>query len=524
MSSLSSAPCWLAFAAALMLQACGGGGAPSVAPTLPTPVPQSPAPSPTPAPAPTPAPVPAPLPAPSPSTGQAAVTAVGEAHGPVVAQADIGPEGGRLDLPADELSIVVPPGAFVRRHTLAIQPIRNTAPGALGQAWRITPEGVTFAKPVIIEWRPSERERASAARLRIASQGADGAWRIARASTDSGGVLRTTTTHFSDWSQVAGVQLRPGSAGVRVGEALQLSISECKHQVDPHDPHLVSLVLACEEHGLSELGANDWAVNGVPGGNAGLGTITQVVDARLVASGMYRAPASVPSSNPVAVSVGFLEGLNTPPVTLVANLNIVDPNAGCGWLQGVSALAAEMTVQYGWAGANATDAGRNTAAINVRGRLPRAAFSPIGQVWFEGTMGQGQIEVDYLATSHLDGSTQSVAAKGEPSAVDAVPVRAMFDLSSCKLMLVAQALRWGTRTSRSPEGTRVEQVLTGGAVFVTEWKLNGQRQFTDEGAYEAGHLELHPTARIKRFEPLNTPGSFEGVIGQASVRWSLVPQ
>lgn len=524
MSALQPMRQWLVLAAAVLLQACGGGGSPSTAPTPPTQEPQSPAPTPTPAPAPAPAPAPSPQPTPAPTTGQPAITPVGEVLGPVLAQAEIGPEGGRLDLPADDLSIIVPPGAFAQRHTVAIQPIRNTAPGALGQAWRITPEGVTFAKPVTIEWRPTERERVSAANLRIASQGADGAWRIARASTDSDGVLRTPTTHFSDWSQVAGVQLRPGSADVRVSEALQLSISECKQQADPSDPTLVDLVFTCEEHRLSELGAGDWAVNGVPGGNVGVGTITPVTDATLITRGVYRAPASVPGINPVAMSVGYREALGKAPVTLVANLNIVDPNAGCGWLQGVNALDGKLQVSYGWAGANATYAASNTASISVRGRLPRAAFSPIGQVWFEGTLDQGEIDVTYLATAHLDGSSQNVVAKGAQSALDAAPVRAMFNLTSCELLLSAQALRWGTKTSQSAQGTQVEQVLAGGAISVAAWRLEGRREFGEDRAFDAGFLTLDPTVLQRKFEPLGMPASFDDVIGQASVRWSLVPQ
>lgn len=515
MFSLNPSRWWLALATTVVLQACGGGAA-SEAPAPQQQGPQSPAPAPTPS--------PAPQPAPAPSTGQPAITPVGEVLGPVAAQAEIGPEGGRLDLPLDDLSIVVPPGAFTQRHTVAIRPIRNTAPGALGQAWRITPEGVTFAKPVTIEWRPTERERVGAAQLRIASQGADGAWRIARASSDSGGVLRTPTTHFSDWSQVAGLQLRPGSADVRVGEALQLIISECKQQVDPSDPTLLDLVLTCKDDPVSELSRDDWAVNGVPGGNASVGTVTRLVGEGNKTSGMYRAPASVPGSNPVAVSVGYRETSGKEPVTLVANLNIVDPNAGCGWLQGVNALAGELQVSYGWAGANATYAASNTATISVRGRLPRAAFSPIGQVWFEGTLDQGEIDVAYLATAHLDGSTQNVVAKGAPSALDAVPVRAMFNLTSCELLLSAQALRWGTKTSQSAQGTQVEQVLAGGAISVAAWRLEGRREFSEDRAFDAGFLTLDPTLLQRKFEPLGMPAGFDGVIGQAAVRWSLVPQ
>ena len=518
MSAVQPLRRWLVLAAAVLLQACGGGSSPSTAPTPPTQEPQSPLPTPTPV----PAPAPSPQPTPAPTTGQPAITPVGEVLGPLVAQAEIGPEGGRLDLPMDALSIVVPPGAFAQRHTVAIQPIRNTAPGALGQAWRITPEGVTFAKPVTIEWRPTDRERVSAANLRIASQGADGAWRISRASTDGDGVLRTSTRHFSDWTKVAGVQLLPGKADVNVGAALQLTISECQQMVDPNDETLVDIILTCVEHGLTELNTGDWAVNGVPGGNASVGTITGVIDDKLVTRGLFRAPAAVPGSNPVAVSVGFREQLGKPPVKLVANLNIVDPNAGCGWLQGVNALAGELQVQYGWVGANETYAASNTALIHVRGRLPRAAFEPIGQVWFEGTLDQGQIDAAYLATAHLDGSIQKVEAKGEPSALNEVPVRAMFDLKTCRLLLSAQALRWGTKTVT---GGRVEQVLAGGAVSVVGWSLEGRREFGENKSFDAGVIELDGTTRKGKFEPVGMPAShFDGVIGQASVRWSLVPQ
>jgi hypothetical protein len=414
---------WLARAPAVLLQACDGGDSPSSAPTPLAQLPQSPAPtsapSPAPAPAPTPAPAPPPQPTPAPTSGQLAITPLGEVLGNVLAQAEIGPE------------------------------------------------GVTYAKPVTIEGRPTERERNSAANLRIASQGADGAWRISRTSTstDSDGVLRTPTTHFSDWPKVSGVQLLPGKADVKVGAALQLSISECQRMAEPNDETAVDIILTCAEHGATELTVGDWAVIGVPGGNAGVGTITGVIDDQFVTRGLFGAPAAGPGSNPVALSVGFREKLGKPPVTLVANLNIVDPNAGCSWLQGVNALAGVLQVESGWAGANGSNAASNTTFISVPGRLPRATFEPIGQIWFEGTLGQGQIDVAYRATAHLDGSNQKVEASGAPSALNEVQVRAMFDLKTCRL------------------------------------------------------------ARKGRFEPVGMPtSSFEGTIGQAPVRWSLVPQ
>lgn len=526
MSVLQPLRRWLALVAAVVLQACGGGGSPSTAPTPPTQVPQSPAPTPTPAPEPTPTPTPAPAPqpTPAPTSGLPAITPVGEVLGPVLAQAEIGPEGGRLDLPVDDLSIIVPPGAFAQRHTVAIQPIRNTAPGALGQAWRITPEGVTFAKPVTIEWRPTERERVSAANLRIASQGADGAWRIARASTDSDGVLRTPTTHFSDWSQVAGLQLHPNTADVRVGETLQLSISDCQQQADPNDPLLVDLVFTCEEHLLSELSAGDWAVNGVPGGHAGVGTITTVVTDTLITRGVYRAPAAVPGSNPVAVSVVYRETPGKKPVTLVANLNIVDPNAGCGWLQGVNALAAEMRVTYGWSGGNESFEQSNTAQIAVRGRLSRSPLSPIGQVWFEGTMDEGSIQVDYLSTSKVDGSTQQTTADGDPSPLaEHKTVRAFFDLAKCQLIFTANATRWGLLISKSASGGDVTATLAGGDLHVAQWPLEGRREFGETTTVDA-RLNATDEQTRRFFRPEGMAENFDGVIGRPSVRWSLVPQ
>ena len=72
-------------------------------------------------------------------------------------------------------------------------------------------------------------------------------------------------------------------------------------------------------------GLRNWAVNGRPGGDAGIGTL-----APQPSSASYKAPAAVPAQNPVAVSVEAPDALPPLPpaqamtTTLVSNIKVVD--------------------------------------------------------------------------------------------------------------------------------------------------------------------------------------------------------
>jgi len=500
-------PVLSALLAATLLQACGGGGSDGAGPTSqPT---STPAPSPVPAPTPAPAPVPA-------------VTAIGAALGPVAASARIGVAGGRLDAPDYGLAVMVPAGAFDSEQLVTLQPIENTAPGARGAAWRIRPEGLQAARPITLEWQPSAAQRNGAKHLRIATQGADGIWRSAKAGSDSDGVVRTSTTHFSDWSLVAGVQLRPGAADVGLQQAQDLAVMICGRDTDAAMPGM-DLHFACDTDGRTALGSDAWAVNGAAGGNAAVGTLSGA-DALGPARRSYRAPAALPTQNPVAVSVKYQDPFDSidGPVQLVANLTVIDPQAGCDWLKGVDGLNVELEQDYQWAGSDAQGSARYAHRARVTGALPRDPLTPIGQVWFTGSASGGSVSADQFYRSAIGGDTIQVTGQGAPLVVAAVPtLRVFVDLQTCRLDFSGYVPVGARHVHSGSDGSHEMEANVSGLSFrIAGYALSGRREFGEERLLPA---ELGRRVNTEFVDP-DSHRNFEGVSGMARLRWSLKPQ
>ncbi|MCL6528036.1 MAG: hypothetical protein K6T57_14295 [Thermaceae bacterium] len=268
----------------ILLAACGGSGKP------------------TPAPEPTPTPV-------------------GAIKGPMVTQ-EIGPQGGGLSTPG--VSLEIPPGALAKNELIGIQEIENHAHGGIGKAYRLVPEGVKFAKPVMITFEFTDADLAGTAPelLGVAYQDDKGLWYGYKAvALDSARkTVSIEADHFSDWSLFASYQLLPGSAAVRVSGSVNLRIVHCRRVADTDAPKPYMCAPSPEAAAL----ASNWSANGVVGGSSATGTV--VVNADKTAT--YTAPAQVPSSNPVAVSVEYpAQGFGK--VLLVSNVSVLgEPCAG----------------------------------------------------------------------------------------------------------------------------------------------------------------------------------------------------
>lgn len=503
-----------------LLQGCGGGG--SDAPTSEAPLP-GPVSTPTPAPAPAPIPEPAPTPTPTPSPApQGAVTPVGTVLGDVVASARIGAEGGRLVAPDYGLSVIVPAGAFDSEQTVTLQPITNQAPGARGKAWRIRPEGLQAKQPITLEWLPSVAERDGARHLRIATQGADGIWRSAKAGSDSGGVVRTTTTHFSDWSLVAGAQLRPGAADVGLEQTLDLSVLVCGRGTDAQLPD-EDVLFSCHTDGSIPLSTDAWAVNGVPAGDAGVGTLSGG-DTLGRSKRSYRAPAALPAQNPVAVSVRYDDPFDdvAGPVLLASHLTVVDPQAGCEWIRTVNTLAMELEQDYHWSGSDSNGSARYAHRVRVTGTLQRDPHTPIGSVWFSGNADAGSVSVDQTYNSAIVLDRIQVTGEGAPLVEPSLQMMRVFvNLQTCKLQFGGYLPVTARHVRTTKDGTYVMEPRVGGTSFnITDYALAGRRQMGQERQLPAN---LRERTSPEFFEP-DSHKEFPGVSGTARVRWSLTPQ
>ena len=231
------------------------------------------------------------------------VTAVGTPTGPVT-QGTLGPAGGSLTLGA--LRIDAPAGALADETILSATPISNTAPGARGQALRLGPEGATFSLPVTLTFEYTDDDLAgtSPEALLLAFQHGSGVWAVPGDVTldTANRTVSVQTTHFSDWSKVAGVQLRPPSARVRTGGSVTLTAFRCFAPRSDVEAELVGMLLgySCEpDDDLAPLAVvtSDWSVNGKAGGSSTTGTV-----AGELSRGTFSAPEKKPTPDSVAVS------------------------------------------------------------------------------------------------------------------------------------------------------------------------------------------------------------------------------
>ncbi len=243
-------------------------------------------------------------------------TAPGTPNGQAT-QAVIGAAGGTLASDDGSFSIDIPAGALSQDETIIIQPITNTAWGGVGNGYRLEPDGLTFAIPVELAFdvAPETLEGSHPDFLDVAVQDDEGFWHVIndRVYDEGAGTVTATTTHFSDYSNIQGLQLRPGSASLATQGTVNLQVRFC-HQVV--EDELASLVYSCDED-LAPLGTfSNWSVNGIAGGDNAVGRVVETG----TGTARYTAPASVPQNNPVAVSVDARGRRGTQ--TLVCNVNI----------------------------------------------------------------------------------------------------------------------------------------------------------------------------------------------------------
>jgi hypothetical protein len=193
----------------------------------------------------------------------------------------IGPEGGTLDSADGMLRLTIGPGALAEDTTIGIEPITNTAPGGLGTAYRLSPDGTTFANPVELAFVVEDGDLAGSVEdvLTIGFQDHEGLWWAAPESDVvrelDANTIAVSTTHFSDWSRLSGLQLRPPEQTVREGETIGLTVVDCQTQGGDEE-NLPSLLAQCSiDAELPPLPGlvDEWAVDGIRGGSETVGTV-----------------------------------------------------------------------------------------------------------------------------------------------------------------------------------------------------------------------------------------------------------
>ena len=104
-------------------------------------------------------------------------TPVGTANG-AATSATIGTAGGSVSTADGKMTLTVPAGALGTDTLIGIQPITNTAHGRLGAGYRLTPDGQSFAQPVVLKFSYTDQDLAGSdpAILGAAFQTAAGYW------------------------------------------------------------------------------------------------------------------------------------------------------------------------------------------------------------------------------------------------------------------------------------------------------------------------------------------------------------
>ncbi|GAA4443141.1 hypothetical protein GCM10023091_31090 [Ravibacter arvi] len=244
---------------------------------------------------------------------------------------NIGPEGGSLQSVNGRFRINVPQGALASNTMITIEPVSNTNIAGIGAAFRLTPHGQIFSKPVTItySWAGYADSVGLLQTLGLAYQMADGVWNFVGAdSFDSGAkTVSFKTTHFSDWSLMNRISLSPYRASLETGQKLAIKAMTFTDAHpdnlfvplvnDPNGPYNEPGYPVGEPAPLPSRFIKSWELNGPGDLTRSSG---QVVE--------YRAPASVNGAEEATVTVE----LNAPvPGTylLVSNISIM----GDGWIE-----------------------------------------------------------------------------------------------------------------------------------------------------------------------------------------------
>lgn len=252
-------------------------------------------------------------------------TAVGVPIGNAVS-ATIGATGGSVSTPDGKIALSIPAGALAADTVISIQPLTNMAHGKIGAAYRLTPDGQIFLTPVTLTFAYTDEDLAGTAAdfLGAAFQTADGYWQWAGDVTldTTAKTVSVSASHFSDWSNVRGLQIRPPKKTVRPNGSVGLQVKVC-YPVS-YDGGLASLASDCDATGqgiVATLSIDEWSVNSREGGGDIFGTVSG-----RGATATYMAPATVPIPNTVAVSARVHNPKKGPTAKtlVVSNITIAD--------------------------------------------------------------------------------------------------------------------------------------------------------------------------------------------------------
>src|SRR5690242_6007891 len=244
------------------------------------------------------------------------------------ATAKMDSKGGNVRSADGNLEIIFPADAVTDEISVSIQSTHNVLTENDEGSYQLEPSGVTFKKPVqLIFHYAGGNENADL--KSIAWQDADGKWHSPRnIAIDT--VQKTVscfTPHFSRWSKFDKIYLSPADASIKVSKTLSLhvfslddirdrlgdAVSEAATPGSNDDDALLAT-----PH-LKHYNLGEWTANGIVKGDGEVGTVSKQSDR----DANYKAPAVVPSGNPVAVSVQVYSDKNTRKLLLTSHVTVI---------------------------------------------------------------------------------------------------------------------------------------------------------------------------------------------------------
>lgn len=222
-----------------------------------------------------------------------AVTPVGTNNGTPVSQT-IGSAGGTIVSDDGEMELVIPAGALTANTVITIQPVTNNAPNGRRKAYRCTPDGQQFAKNITVKFHYTDEDAAATEPeyMLMAFQTADGTWQVLDDITNdvTGTTITASVNHFTDFTAFDVMRIDPAALYLKPGEKGQYLVTATG----------MSLVNGARLLNELEDNPENWKVNGETGGNSTLGTIVRIGNE---SKAEYTAPATMPPTNPVSISV-----------------------------------------------------------------------------------------------------------------------------------------------------------------------------------------------------------------------------
>ncbi|MBO9660968.1 MAG: hypothetical protein J7527_19250, partial [Chitinophagaceae bacterium] len=221
------------------------------------------------------------------------VTPVGIPDADPVMKKTIGAAGGNITSYDGRLRLTIPAGTLATDKEISIKTISNQNPLGLQKAYRLEPHNIQFAKPVTIQvnYDDDDLKHTIPEALGIAYQDPKGIWQ-ARGGTEldkTNHRITATTTHFSDWSLFESVYLMVEQPVLPVSATTKLEVFSTEDLLIPLDAG--KDIAIGKKQTMAVKYVKEWTLSGA-------GNLTSNGS-----NATYKAPATVPVRNPVAVSV-----------------------------------------------------------------------------------------------------------------------------------------------------------------------------------------------------------------------------